>query len=112
MATVVDWQTVGESSALTDAAYFLGGSVEIGQRREWEKSLIDEYAGWLASAGVDLSPGECWEQYREFSMHGIIITVLGAVFTAAQDRSDKMFLTMIQRHLQQCVDLNSAEFLL
>lgn len=112
VATVVDWQTVGESSALTDAAYFLGGSVEIGQRREWEKSLIDEYAGWLASAGVDLSPGECWEQYREFSMHGIIITVLGAVFTAAQDRSDKMFLTMIQRHLQQCVDLNSAEFLL
>ena len=26
-ATTVDWQTVGESSALTDAAYFLGGSV-------------------------------------------------------------------------------------
>ncbi|MEH6570161.1 MAG: phosphotransferase [Halioglobus sp.] len=110
-ATVVDWQTVGESSALTDAAYFLGGSVDIDKRREWEKSFIDEYAGWLAAADIDLSANECWEQYREFSMHGIVITVLGAVFTAAEERSDKMFLSMIQRHLQQCVDLNSAEFL-
>lgn len=110
-ATVVDWQTVGESSALTDAAYFLGGSVDIDKRREWEKSLIDEYAGWLSSAGIALSANECWEQYREFSMHGIVITVLGAVFTAAEERSDKMFLAMIQRHLQQCVDLDSAEFL-
>ena len=44
-------------------------------------------------------------------MHGIVITVLGAVFTAPAERSDKMFLAMIQRHLQQCIDLNSAEFL-
>lgn len=111
LATVVDWQTVGESSPLTDAAYFLGGSVDIDQRRQWEKSLIDEYAGWLSSAGIPLSSKECWEQYREFSMHGIVITVLGAVFSAPAERSDKMFLAMIQRHLQQCVDLNSAEFL-
>lgn len=110
-ATVVDWQTVGQSSALTDAAYFLGGSVHIDQRREWERALIDDYSISLAAGGADLSPQDCWEQYREFSMHGIIITVLGAVFTAAEERSDKMFLTMIQRHLQQCVDLDSAEFL-
>jgi hypothetical protein len=111
LATVVDWQTVGESSPLTDAAYFLGGSVDIDQRRQWEKRLIAEYAGWLSSAGIPLSSNECWQQYREFSMHGIVITVLGAVFSAPAERSDKMFLAMIQRHLQQCVDLNSAEFL-
>jgi hypothetical protein len=34
-----------------------------------------------------------------------------SALTDAEERSDKMFLTMIQRHLQQCVDLNSAEFL-
>jgi hypothetical protein len=110
-ATVVDWQTVGESSALTDAAYFLGGSVDTEQRREWEQTLISDYSQWLDEAGVVLSTQDCWEQYREYAMHGIVITVLGAVFTAAEERSDKMFLTMIQRHLQQCVDLNSAEFL-
>ena len=110
-ATIVDWQTVAESSALTDAAYFLGGSVDIPQRREWERELIAEYAQSLNSRGVDLSPQDCWEQYREFSMHGIVITVLGACFTAPAERSDRMFLAMIQRHLQQCVDLESAEFL-
>ncbi|MFK8049845.1 MAG: phosphotransferase [Halioglobus sp.] len=110
-ATVVDWQTVAQSSALTDAAYFLGGSVDIDKRREWERALIDDYSRNLAIDGVDLSLQDCWDQYREFSMHGIVITVLGAVFTAAEERSDKMFLTMIQRHLQQCVDLDSAEFL-
>ncbi len=110
-ATIVDWQTVGESSALTDAAYFLGGSLEIAQRREWERDLISEYSQWLDAAGVPLSPQDCWEQYREYAMHAIVITVLGAVFTAAEERSDQMFLAMIQRHLQQCVDLNSGEFL-
>jgi hypothetical protein len=111
IATVVDWQTVGESSALTDVAYFLGGSVEIEQRRAWEKDLIAEYAQNLNALGVNLTEQECWDQYREYAMHAIVITVLGAVFTAAEARSDKMFLAMIQRHLQQCVDLNSAEFL-
>lgn len=111
IATIVDWQTVGESSALTDAAYFLGGSVEIEQRREREQDLITEYSQSLNAAGVSLSRQDCWDQYREYAMHAIVITVLGAVFTAAEERSDKMFLAMIQRHLQQCIDLNSAEFL-
>lgn len=44
-------------------------------------------------------------------MHGILITVLGACFTEAAERSDRMFLAMIQRHLQQCVDLDSSDFL-
>ncbi len=111
VTTVVDWQTVGESSALTDAAYFLGGSVDIPQRREWEQELINTYAGWLDAAGLPLSSQDCWEQYREFSMHGILITVLGACFTEAAERSDQMFLKMIQRHLQQCIDLDSREFI-
>jgi hypothetical protein len=110
-ATTVDWQTVAESSALTDAAYFMGGSVDIPQRREWERELIAEYTQWLNARDVDLSIQDCWEQYREFAMHGILITVLGASFTAPAERSDQMFLAMIQRHLQQCVDLGSAEFL-
>ena len=73
--------------------------------------LISEYCQWLNAAGVSLSEPDCWEQYREHAMHGIMLTVLGAVFSAADPRSDKMFLTMIQRHLQHCVDLNAIEFL-
>lgn len=110
-AAVVDWQTVSESSVLTDAAYFLGGSLELADRRAWEKALIENYRVALDKAGVALSSQECWDQYREFAMHGIIITVLGASFSSPAKRSDQMFLAMIQRHLQQCLDLESQEFL-
>ena len=107
----VDWQTTSESSALTDLAYFMGGSVEIGDRRNWERDLVNEYSEVLAGLGVNLSKDACWDQYREQAMHGLLITILGASFSAAAERSDKMFLAMIQRHLQHCVDLDARAFL-
>jgi hypothetical protein len=110
-ATTVDWQTLGESSALTDAAYFLGGSVEPDDRRNWEKALISEYRVLLDREGVSLSDQACWDQYREFAMHAIVITVLGASFSSPDERGDKMFLAMIQRHLQHCIDVDAGEFL-
>ena len=110
-ATTVDWQTTCESSVVTDAAYFLGGSVEIEQRREWEKQLLEHYRVELAAQGVDLSAADCWDQYREFAMHGLLITILGACFSEAEERSDKMFLVMIQRHLQHCIDVDAGDFL-
>lgn len=110
-ACTVDWQTVMESSPLTDFAYFMGGSVDVEDRRLWEKDLVHEYSEALARLGVTLSADECWEQYREQAMHGLLISVLGACFSEADERSDAMFLTMIQRHLQHCVDMDSGAFL-
>ncbi|MEH6586692.1 MAG: phosphotransferase [Halioglobus sp.] len=110
-ACTVDWQTTGESSPLTDLAYFLGGSVEVNDRRAWERELVKDYSELLAGLGVNLGFDACWQQYREQAMHGLMITILGASFTAAAERSDAMFLTMIQRHLQHCVDLESGDFL-
>lgn len=110
-ATVVDWQTPGEAGLLTDAAYFLGGSLEVGDRRAWEQSLVAHYRDLLSKQGMQLSEDDCWAQYREEAMHGILIIVLGATFSEPAERSDKMFLTLIQRHLQHCVDMNSADFL-
>lgn len=109
--TTVDWQTLSESCGVADVAYFLGGSLDIGLRRQCEQQMVEHYRSCLAEAGVALDAVECWQQYREFSMHGIMITVLGAMFTEADPRGDRMFLAMAQRHLQQCVDLDAAEFL-
>jgi len=110
-ACTVDWQTTMETSPLADAAYFLGGSVEVADRRLWEKDLVAEYNEHLAALGVQLGFYACWEQYREQSMHGLMITILGASFSSPDERGDAMFLAMIQRHLQHCVDLDAAEFL-
>ncbi|NND66955.1 MAG: phosphotransferase [Halioglobus sp.] len=111
VATTVDWQTPGESSALTDASYFLGGSVTPEERREWERDLIAQYRVELDREGAALSEQDCWDQYREFAMHGIIIIVLGASFSTPDERSDRMFLTLIQRHLTHCMDVDAGEFL-
>lgn len=108
---VVDWQTVCESSVITDVAYFLGGSVDTAHRRDWERQLVKEYRVELDRNGVVLSDAECWDLYCEYTMHGLMITVLGACFSSPGERSDKMFLAMIQRHLQHCIDLGANEFL-
>ncbi|MCB1843243.1 MAG: phosphotransferase [Halioglobus sp.] len=110
-AVTVDWQTLGESSVLADAAYFLGGSLESAERSAWEQSLIEDYRRMLAEQGVELSARDCWDQYREYAMHGILITVLGASFSTPDERGERMFMAMIQRHLQHCIDLDAGEFL-
>ena len=110
-ATVVDWQTPAAASPLTDTAYFLGGSVSPEDRKAWETHMLASYREWLAEAGVQLSFDECWEQYRQQSMHGILITVLGATFSEPAERSDRMFTAMIRGHLQHCIDLEAKEFL-
>ncbi len=110
-ATIVDWQTPGESSPLTDATYFIGGSLALEDRRAWEQELIAYYCEQLAEQGVSLSFDACWEQYRQQAMHGIIITVPGASFSSPGERSDRMFTKMIQGHLQHYLDLDAGEFL-
>ena len=110
-ATIVDWQTPAEASPLTDIGYFLGGSVEVGDRRRWERELVSSCRRHFGEAGVELGETECWDMYRRAAMHGIIITVLGATFSSPDPRGDEMFMTMIQRHTQHCVDVGASEFL-
>ena len=88
-ATTVDWQTVSESSPLTDIAYFLGASVGIDDRRMWEREQVaacrrqfGEAGVEFGEAGVEFGEAECWDMYRRAAMHGIIITVLGATFSS------------------------------
>ena len=110
-AITVDWQSIAISCGLTDVAYFLGGSLTCELRRQHEQALVARYCSALELAGVKTSETECWEQYREFAMNAFMTVILGAVYTSAAERSDQMFLTMAQRHFQQCLDLQSAEFL-
>ena len=100
-----------ESNPLTDIAYFLGGSVEIDDRRLWERELVSSCHRQFVEAGVDLDEAGCWDTYRRAAMHGIIITVLGATFSSPDRRGDEMFSTMIRRHTRHCLDVGASEFL-
>jgi hypothetical protein len=108
---IIDWQTPMESCCMADVAYFIAGSLDIDSRRAQEHELVEHYRQCLNSKDVTLTQDECWQLYREFSLHGLLITILGAMFSQAGERSDQMFLVMIQRHLQHAVDMSAAEFL-
>ena len=101
----IDWQTMVEASPLTDLAYFMGSSVDVDDRRRWEREVVAAYGGLLDDSGVQLDEEQCWSQYREQSMHGLTLTILGASFTAPDPRGDAMFRAVIQRQLQHCVDI-------
>jgi len=108
---VVDWQTVQHTCPLIDVAYFLGGGLPVEMRREHEAELVEIYRRELALLGVEIARDECWQLYRRSALHGIMITVLGCMFTGQDERGDRMFAAMIERHLQHAVDLECGEFL-
>jgi hypothetical protein len=108
---VVDWQSCLHSCALADVAYFVGGGLAAEERRAHERELLEVYRREMARLGVELGADECWQEYRRYSLHGVLITVLGAMLSGQDERGDRMFRAMTQRHLQHALDVDAADFL-
>jgi hypothetical protein len=63
--TVLDWQMIARGKGAWDLAWFLGQSLTIEQRREWEQDLLSLYQGSLSAVGIeDYEPGACLDDYR------------------------------------------------
>ncbi len=108
----VDWQTVSWGPVMTDAAYFLGGSLTVELRREHEQALLREYFEALHAHGVrGFDWEECWAGYRHQSFLGILMTVAPAMLVERTERGDDMFLTTLARHAQQVLDLDALDLL-
>ncbi len=109
---VVDWQTVGWGPVMTDAAYFLAGSLSVEDRRTHEQALLREYFDALHAHGVrGFEWDECWTGYRRQSFLGILMTVAPAMLVERTERGDDMFLTTLARYAQQVLDLDALELL-
>jgi Ecdysteroid kinase-like family len=109
---VVDWQTVGCGPVMTDAAYFIAGSLRVEDRRAHEQALLHEYLDALHAHGVrGFGWEECWRGYRRQSFLGILMTVAPAVLVERTERGDEMFLTTLARYAQQVLDLDALELL-
>jgi hypothetical protein len=108
----VDWQTVSWGPVMTDAAYFLGGSLVLDDRRAHERALVHEYWEQLCADGVSGFDWEqCWLEYRRQAFLGILMTVAPAMLVQRTARGEEMFLTTLARHAQQVLDLDSLELL-
>jgi hypothetical protein len=110
--TVVDWQTVSWGGAMSDAAYFLAGSLEPEARRAHERELFDEYhAALRAQATFDVSAEDCWREYRRHAFGGVLMVIVASMIVERTERGDEMFMAMLERASQQALDLDSEQLL-
>ena len=108
----VDWQTVSWGPVMTDAAYFIGGSLRLEDRQLHEETLVREYWEALHAHGVrGFDWEQCWEEYRRQVFLGIVMTVAPAMIVQRTERGDEMFMTSLERYAQQAIDLGSLELL-
>ncbi len=109
---VVDWQSVALGWGAVDVAYFIGGGYDPGQRRAIEPALMATYFDELRGQGVDdYSRDEFDADYRHFTFAGINVAVGAAMLVQRTERGDKMFLTMLDRHVSHVIDHGALSLL-
>lgn len=105
---IVDWQTVTLGPGAADLSYFLGGSLEVDDRRRTEVELLRLYLDALHAAGVEgYGWDDLWRDYRRHAYDGLIMAVGAAMMVARTERGDDMFLAMARRAAAHAQDLES-----
>jgi hypothetical protein len=80
-------------------------------RRDHEVELVRAYHRQLAEGGVDLAWDDCWLAYRRYSFDGMVMGIAASMLVARSERSDDMFMAMVERHGRQGLDLGAEELL-
>jgi len=91
---ILDWQTLGVGSGLTDLGYFFGCGIGDELRRAHEDELLDLYCEEMAQRGVRLTKAEIWKGYVIGALHGVSTAVFSAAFVERTERGDANFLSM------------------
>jgi hypothetical protein len=99
----VDWQCVCLGPWSYDVAYFVGGALEINDRRRSERDLLRHYLQALVVAGGPALDDEAaWLDYRRHALHGFLWVLTPPVMQPLERIN-----TMAQRHLAHIEDLES-----
>lgn len=105
---VVDWQSVAFGYGVVDIAYLLGGAFIAEDRRLVEDELLAHYLNALRQEGVqDFSEAQLQRDYAHFAFAGINVAVGAAMLVKRTERGDRLFLTMLDRHVQHVLDRKS-----
>lgn len=103
----LDWQGLHAGSAIHDVAYFIGGAMDVEDRRKHEDELFQHYLDCLHRAGgPKFDKAEVWDEYRKHHLHGFAWTLTGPMMQT-KERVD----IMSERHCAAIVDHKSLELL-
>jgi len=99
---VVDWQSVAAAPGVIDLSYFLGTSLDAGERALVERDLVGEYHQRLLAHGVSgYSVERCWREYQAHALFGLILTLPVSLGVQRTERGDAMFAAMARRVADQ-----------
>jgi hypothetical protein len=109
---VVDWQTASWGLAASDVSYFVGGSLTVADRRAHEHELLVGYHRSLEEAGVvGYGLAHLEDDYCLTCFGGLLMEIAASMLVKRTDRGDAMFVTSLQRHAQQAIDIDAETML-
>jgi fructosamine-3-kinase len=108
---VLDWQTAGFGAGAADLSYFLGSSLPVAVRRQYEEHLVRRYHAAVTGRGAVLSWHDCWAGYRRHAFSGIVMDIIAATMVQQTERGDAMFAAMARRHARHALDLDALALL-
>ncbi len=110
-----DWQCVAKGGWALDVAYALVCALETGDRRAWERGLIERYLAHLRAQGARPVPSleQAWLAYRQQPFHALAfgLFTIGRGILQARMQSEAYCLQSIQRCARMIADLNSLDSL-
>ena len=79
-AGLLDWQAPRKGPWVHDFAYFLISSLDMLDRREWERPLLQHYLDTLQAKGVAAPTfKEAWQAYRQQAVYGLYYWLVNPV---------------------------------
>ena len=109
---VVDWQTASWGMAASDLSYFVGCCLTVSDRRAHEQELLVGYHRSLEEQGVvGYRLAQLEDDYRLTCFGGILMEIAASMLVKRTDRGDDMFVTSLQRHAQQAIDIDAEAML-
>jgi hypothetical protein len=107
---VLDWQSYRSGPWHHDVAYFMVSSLDIVDRRRWERALLSLYLEKLRLHGVKDVPtfDEAWDAYRRQVIDGLYFWMVNPVAFQAEENN----CAVAPRFAMAALDLESFELLL
>jgi hypothetical protein len=98
--------------AASDVSYFLGCSLTVSDRRAHEQELLRAYHRSLEEEGVvGYGLAQLEDDYRLTCFGGLLMEIAASMLVKRTDRGDAMFVTSLQRHAQQAIDIDAEALL-